>query len=359
MNTPWSRHMTKSLPVLLIALLLPASHAWSAQSPSFFENKTITLIQGRDAGGLGDLRVRAVLAHLPRFIPGTPAVVNEYMPGAGGKKAINHLYRVTRPDGLTIANIGSGVISAAVMKESGVQYDIDKLLYLGSGNSSVNNVFLTLGEVAAEGIGKLRSHRGLRIGAQSVGHDLYVIARIASWLMDLPEPKFVVGFSGREVDFALMRGEVDASVDAVDAVIKQNGEWIDKKLVNFQTVFETPLGYRMQHPAFAKLPEFQSFARSDWERKVLNVQRSLRLVGSPFILPPGVPGDRIMILRKAFNDMFKDPQFLSEWKKLAGEDAHPLFAEQQEKAIREMPRDDDIISFFNSIGGSGPLPARR
>jgi hypothetical protein len=186
-----------------------------------------------------------------------------------------------------------------------------------------------------------------------------VIARLAAWLADLPEPRFVVGFSGREVDFALIRGEVDASVDAVDAVIKQNGEWIEKKLVNFQAVFETPLGYRVQNPAFAKLPEFQSLARSDWERKVLNVQRSLRLVGSPFILPPGVPNDRALLLRKAFNDMFKDPQFLSEWKKLAGEEAHPLSGEQQEKAIRELPREDEIVTFFNTIGGSGSLPPRR
>ncbi len=82
-------------------------------------------------------------------------------------------------------------------------------------------------------------------------------------------------------------------------------------------------------------------------------------LGSPFILPPGVPADRVMLLRKAFNDMFKDPQTLSEWKKLAGVDSHPLSGEQQEKAIREMPREDEIVAFFNSIGGSGPLPPRR
>jgi hypothetical protein len=92
---------------------------------------------------------------------------------------------------------------------------------------------------------------------------------------------------------------------------------------------------------------------------VLNVQRNLRLVGSPFILPPGVPNDRVALLRRAFNYMFKDPQFLSEWKKLVGEEAHPLSGEQQEKAIRELPRGDEIVAFFNSIGGAGPLPPRR
>jgi len=65
-----------------------------------------------------------------------------------------------------------------------------------------------------------------------------------------------------------------------------------------------------------------------------------------------------MLLRKAFNDIFKDPQFLSEWKKLAGEKAHPLSGEQPEKAIRELPREDEIVAFFNTIGGSG-IPASQ
>lgn len=80
------------------------------------------------------------------------------------------------------------------------------------------------------------------------------------------------------------------------------------------------------------------------------MRRSLRLVGSPFILPPEVPKERFLILRKAFNEMFKDPQLISEWQKLTGEDAHPLFAEEQERAIREIPRDDEIIAFFNKVG---------
>jgi tripartite-type tricarboxylate transporter receptor subunit TctC len=317
------------------------------------------MIQGRSAGNLGDLRVRAVASNLPRFIPGHPTVVNEYMPGAGGKKAINHLYRSVPADGLTMANIGSAVVSAAVLKQTGVQYDVDRLIYLGSGNSSVNNAFATRSEIGVNSLDMLRSYRGLRIGVFSVGDDLYVIARLIGWLLDLQDSRYVPGYSGRELDVAVIRGEVDANLNAVEAVIKRSPEWIEKKMVNFHVVFETPLGYRVKHPAFVHLPEVQSLTRTEWERKVVNAQRSLRAIGSPFVLPPGVPKERVAILRKAFNDMFKDAQFANDWKKLTGEDPDPLSAAEQEKILREIPREQEVTEFFHKIGGPGPLPPRR
>lgn len=344
---------------LTAVVLFLRSEAPAAQTGSFFEGKTITMIQGRDAGNLGDMRVRAVNANLPRFIPGHPTIVNEYMPGAGGKKAANHLYHSASADGLRIANIGSAVVSAAVLKQTGVQYDVDRFIYLGSGNSSVNNAFATRSEIGVKSLDQLRSRRGLRIGVFSVGDDLYVIARLIGWLLDLKDAKYVPGYSGRELDLAVVRGEVDANLNAVEALIKRNPEWIEKTLVNFHVVFETPLGYRVRHPAFANLPEVQSLTRSEWERKIVNVQRSLRAIGSPFILSPGVPKDRIAILRRAFNEMFKDPQFISDWRKLSGEAPDPVFAEEQERIIREIPRDEEVISFFNRIGGPGELPPRR
>lgn len=96
--------LASSVTALLIAAFpCHQSELSAAQTGSFFDGKTITMIQGRNAGNLGDLRVRAVTANLPRFIPGNPTLVNDYMPGAGGKKAVNRLYRSVSADGLTIA----------------------------------------------------------------------------------------------------------------------------------------------------------------------------------------------------------------------------------------------------------------
>jgi tripartite-type tricarboxylate transporter receptor subunit TctC len=101
-----------SVGLVLAASLFPVFLAASvfAQAP-FYQGKTITIIQGREPGALGDNRVRAVIPFLRKYIPGNPAIVIEFMPGGGGRKATNHIYGVARPDGLTIGNVGAGLVA--------------------------------------------------------------------------------------------------------------------------------------------------------------------------------------------------------------------------------------------------------
>jgi len=129
---------TKRLPLfylattlLIVAALSPLRTTDAAQT-SFFQGKTITIVQGRDPGGTGDLRVRALVPFLQKYIPGNPTIVMEFMPGGGSRKAANHVFRSSRSDGLTIGNLSSGMVSLAILGESGVLYDIDKFHYLGS-----------------------------------------------------------------------------------------------------------------------------------------------------------------------------------------------------------------------------------
>src|SRR5919204_2334598 len=84
----------------------------------YYQGKTIKLIQGREPGGSGDIRSRAVAPFLTKYIPGNPKIVSEFMPGAGGRKAANYLFHRARPDGLTLANIGSGMIVNSVLGET-------------------------------------------------------------------------------------------------------------------------------------------------------------------------------------------------------------------------------------------------
>ena len=100
-----------------LVLCFVASGPSLAQAP-FYQGKTITIIQGRDPGGTGDMRVRAMLPFLQKYIPGNPSIVNEYMPGGGSRKAANHVFRSTRPDGLIIGNLGLGMISSALLGEA-------------------------------------------------------------------------------------------------------------------------------------------------------------------------------------------------------------------------------------------------
>src|SRR5918999_173641 len=136
-----------------------------SQTP-FYQGKTITLIQATSPGGSSDMMVKAALPYLKRHIPGEPTIVPEYMPGGGGVKAINHIYKNVRPDGFTIGNVGGGLVSNAVLGETGVLYDINKLIYLGSPHSTYHWVFMTRRESGLVKLEALRSASGVRIGAQ-------------------------------------------------------------------------------------------------------------------------------------------------------------------------------------------------
>jgi tripartite-type tricarboxylate transporter receptor subunit TctC len=350
-----------SLTLALISILavdLGLTSVAFAQPAPYFQGKTIILIQGREAGGTGAMRAQAAIPFLRKYIPGEPVIVAQFMPGGGGRKAANYIFRNAKPDGLTIGNVGSGLVANFVLGSTGVQYDIDRFVYLGAANSAAQYVFNSVAKLGLDSLDKLRARPGLRIGAQTVGHDIYINGRLFSWLLDLKDPRFVTGFSGPELDLAMMRGELDARANIPDTILQRNPEFIEKKLVNFHAVIQIPKEDRHPHAHFAKLPELETFAKTDKEKKIMTLFRTFRLVGSPYVLPPGTAPEPVAILREAMRKTFKDPAFLKEFKKLSGDDATPLLPEAQEKVIKEIPRDADIIATFNKLAGSDSLPPR-
>ena len=231
---------------------------------------------------------------------------------------------------------------------------VDKFLYLGSPRSDTQQSFVTRKEAGLGSLEKLRATPGVRIGDQSVGFTTYIDGRLFAYLIGLKEPKFVVGYSGREV--ALTRGEVDARATPIHNILTRNKEWIEKKLVDFHAVIEAPKGDK--HPQFPHLPDVETFAKSEREHKLLRMHRAFRLVGAPFFLPPGSPSDRVRILREAMRRTFNDPDFHASFKQLVGNEAAPLTGEMQEKALKELPRDPDVVDLMKKIIGADPLQAR-
>jgi tripartite-type tricarboxylate transporter receptor subunit TctC len=326
------------------------------QTP-FYQGKTITLIQSGEAGGTGDMRVKALMPFLRKYIPGNPHILPEYMPGGGGRKAGNYMFSSARPDGLTFGIVG-GVVANAVQGQAGVHYDLEKFIYLGSPNAASHYVFLTRGELGLNSLEKLRAHAGLRVGAHAVGHFVYITGRLFAWLIGLRDPRFVTGYSGVELDANLLRGEIDSRANIADTVLQRGSDSLTKGLTHVHSILEIPKGDKHPHPRFTSLPEIESFARSEKESNVLALFRAFRLVGSPYILPPGTVPERAEILREAFRKAFLDPEFHKEYKKLTGDDATPLLPEQMEKAVRELPREREIVELYQKIAGPETLPPR-
>jgi tripartite-type tricarboxylate transporter receptor subunit TctC len=325
------------------------------QTP-FYQGKTIRIIDGSEGpGGTGDLRLKTLMPFLQKHIPGNPFIVVEYMPGGGGRKAANHLYNM-KSDGLTIGTPGTGFVPAAVLGETGVAYNVDKFTYLGATNSRTNFVLFTKKEAGWNTLEKLQAASGVRFGAHSIGHSVYVRGRMFAWVLGLKEPKFVTGYSGAELRQAIFAGEFDAQAYNSDIFVKQLKEWVDKELVHFHVVDEIPQGYRFPHPAFDGLPTLDMFVKSEKVRKVVEMHRNFTLIGSPFILPPSTPKDPIQILSEAMRKTFKDPEFVPTFTKTTGSEPSPLLPEEQARSIRNIPRDAESVNLFKRISGSESLP---
>jgi tripartite-type tricarboxylate transporter receptor subunit TctC len=356
MNT--TKIKTRLLAVLIAGLtgiFLLARDA-DSQTP-FYQGKTIRIIDGSEPGGTGDLRLKTLIPFLQKHIPGNPFIVVEYMPGGGGRKAANHLYNV-KSDGLTIGTPGTGFVPGAVLGETGVAYNVDKFTYLGATNSRTNFVLFTKKDAGWNTLEKLQAASGVRFGAHSVGHSVYVRGRMFAWVLGLKEPKFVTGYSGAELRQAIFTGEFDAQAYNSDIFVKQLKEWVDKELMHFHVVDEIPQGYRFPHPAFDSLPTLDKFVKNDRVKKVVEMHRNFTLIGSPFILPPSTPKDRIQILSEAMRQTFKDSEFVPTFTKTTGSEPSPLLPEEQGKAIKNIPRDPETVNLFKRISGAESLPAR-
>ncbi|HEX2228584.1 MAG TPA: hypothetical protein VHM64_15715, partial [Candidatus Binatia bacterium] len=223
-----------------LALLGPWTPLFSsismAQAP-FYQGKTITVIQGRGPGGSGDMRARAITQFLPKYIPGNPTIVHEFMAGGGGLKAANHVYSL-KGDGLTIGSVSSGFMASAILGGTGVNYQVEKFHYLGAADAGGHYIFYTRKELGVTNLEKLRTTPGIRIGAQSVGHSNYNIARLLAFLLPMKDPRFVAGYASPEIDLAIERGELDSRFNQSYSVVQNNPEWIEKKLMDFHVALE-------------------------------------------------------------------------------------------------------------------------
>jgi tripartite-type tricarboxylate transporter receptor subunit TctC len=322
----------------------------------FYKGKTIKVLRGGGPGGSGEFQTRALMKFLEKYIPGKPSLQIEFIEGAAGRKAANVIYSSTKPDGLTIGSIGAGLVVGPILGLPGSNYELDKFIYLGSTDGGDPYIFYTKGELGLDSLAKLRAASGLRFGAHAVGHPVYVTARMTAYLMGLKEPKFVTGFTGPEIYIAINRGEVDAHATGAARFVIEQPEWIEKKQVHFHSTLTVPKG--RYHPVFAKVPELGTFAKTDTERKLLDMFRAFQYPRWPYIFPPGTPKERVQIIREAMRKAFADPEFAVEYKKLMGDPPAPLDGEELEQAIKELPRDKEVVQLYQKLAGADPLPAR-
>src|SRR5262245_29946026 len=223
----WTRPLQVIALLSLISLPAPIGRAFG-QTP-FYQRKTLTLVRGSTPGVIGEMRVRTLMPYLTKHMPGQPTMLLEFMDGGGGRKAANHVFG--RSDGLTIGSTPGGILASAILGESGVLYDLDKFMFLGSTESESHYSFLTRREAGWDSLEKLRSATGVRIGSHAVGHPIYITGRFFAYFFGLKSPKFISSYSAPEQDVALLRGEIDARSEVSLSILKRHPEWVEKGIV--------------------------------------------------------------------------------------------------------------------------------
>jgi tripartite-type tricarboxylate transporter receptor subunit TctC len=302
------------------------------------------------------MQARALIPFLEKYLPGRPKLVISNMPGAAGRKAANYIYTTAKPDGLTIGAVGAGLVVGPILGLSGTMYDIERLIYLGSTESGDPYFFFTRREAGLDTLEKLRSASGLRIGAQAVGHPIFVSGRLFAYMLGIKEPKMVIGYGGLELDAAFDRGEVDARSNGADTILARRREALEQQKFHVHSTITIPKG--KFHHLFPKVPELETFARNDKERQLIDLFRTFLYPRWPYILPPGTPNEIVTTLRGAMAKAFKDPEFHKEFKKLMANDPTPLTGEEMHSAIKGLPRDPEIVSLYKKLADNGPLPSR-
>ena len=286
----------------------------------FYKGKTVSIITSTGVGGAFDLTARALAKHMPRYIPGQPAMIVRNMPGGGHVLATNFMYTQAAKDGTVLATVNNSIPLHQVLDGRGVRFDAGKFNWLGSTGGS--NLFTWAWHSAGFKTIDDVMRRELVTGATGAGSGTFIYPNAMNMVLGTRH-KIVMGYaSSAELDLAMERGEVAARGGAsLAGMIQEHTDWLrDKKLVPLVQVGTE------REKEYPDIPLMQELAKTPEQRQVLTLVSSPPSLGRPFLTTPDTPAERVAALRKAFDATMTDAAFLAETKQL-GLEMQPMSAE--------------------------------
>ncbi len=295
--------LTVTLLVSVIAsgCSLPGLGAVGGPSPAeFYKGKVVKIIVPYAPGGGFDQYPRLAAPFLEKYIPGASIVV-ENVPAAGGIVGVNTIY-AAKPDGLTlgIGNIG-GLVLAAVNQQEGVAYDLAKMTWLGRIFSDARAVTVAANSPLNTPDDMKKLGRPVKL-ATNVGSEDYFMSIALFKALDIPL-KLVTGYeSSQERDLAVLRGEVDGTINSLSTALiaVQGGNFKP-----FLFISDKPVA------GYEKVPLSKDLAKGADAQKLLDATFRVIELERSFIGPPGIPADRVAFLRQAFDKTFADPDLIT------------------------------------------------
>lgn len=274
--------------------------------------------------------------------------------------AANHMAHVVKRDGFTIANLLSSVFSNAILGAEGVRYKLDDFVALGSPVAGGPYTLVVRPDLKLDTVEKLRAQAGLRFAQRSVGHTMYLLDRIFAYVLEIKEPKWILGYGSQEVYLSLVRREADMLSNNLHTVLRETREWLKEGFTTPVVMRNTKGRGAEAVPQFPQgRPTLEQFADTELKRAVLRFANGIRPTGAPYFAPRGIPDAALIALREGFHKMFSDPQFVKDYERLTGEPADPMTGEEIDEVLRQMPKDARVAEIYKQLIGAGPLPPVR
>ena len=336
------------LKTLALAALAFVGFADHASADDFYKGKTISIVIS--GAGTFDTWARLISRFMSQHIPGEPVMVVKSMQGAAGLKAANYMYNLAPKDGTEIAGLHGQVPTLPLFNREGVQYDPTKFEWLG-------NVTRGLYIAYAWNTSPVQSmedllHKEMIVGGQSVGA-IPVDVSIFANVMIGTKLKIVTGYPGAaDSKLAVLRGELNGEFGTLLTTIRSsNPEWFSQKLIKVIAQFGTT-----RHKDLPDAPLLLDYVKDPADRAALDLYLSRQATDKPYLAPPGVPAERLAILRAAFDATVRDSGFIAEAAKLGLDVDSPLTGQQVadfvERATRTPPsaakRISDILNSYSN-----------
>jgi len=316
--------MLRSLALAAMALLSPAvANAQSVED--FYRGKTITVIIGFAPGASNDFYIRAVARNMGRHIPGNPLVVPRNMPGGGSLVAANHIFNVAPKDGTTLGLIAPTAPLEERLGASNVRFKAAQFNFIGRMAATPSVTFT----VASSPVKTIQDAmvREASLGATGRSSTVTVYPNLLNHVVGT-KFKLVMGYKGSpEAMLAMDRGEVEGHTTTWDGMKSRAEQHLRDKTINMLVQY----GLK-RHPELPDVPASVELGRTPEQIEALRVFGNATDVGRFLLATPDTPADRIQALRRAFDAMMKDPEYLADLKQQKLEHG-PLPGEELQKLV--------------------------
>jgi tripartite-type tricarboxylate transporter receptor subunit TctC len=292
---------------VMVSLALVTQSAEAQNLEEFYAGKVVELYVGFAPGGGYDLSGRLVARHIGKHIPGNPTVVPLNMEGAGSLRLMNWLHSAAPKDGTVIGMVNRGTPFAWLLGEREFAlFDPRDYFWLGSVNDDVS-VCVSWERSGIKTLEDMRQKEFI-VGSTGPGADENMFPKVLDGVLGA-RIRNVAGYAGgNDINYAMERGEVDGRCGWTwSSIISTKPNWLEDKSINVIMQFSL-----RKHPDLPNVPLMLEYAETDEEYQVLRLINLRGPFGRPFLMPPGMPEDRAMAMRKAFEEMVEDPDFLAD-----------------------------------------------